>query len=122
MSDTAGVVGMGVVGPLVFENGPSRGPSNPGLGGDNGVGASGWVGAGGRVVTMVMTDGGYGDVRCVYAKVFSIAKCDTSRTVHSYDVLVKLSHFDNDSGLVPFGWMGTNQILQPYAISDDQWR
>ena len=30
MSDTTGVVGMGVVGPVVVEDGPSRGPSNPG--------------------------------------------------------------------------------------------
>ena len=30
VSDTTGVVGMGVVGPVVVEDGPSRGPSNPG--------------------------------------------------------------------------------------------
>ena len=30
MSDTAGAVGMGVVGPVVVDDGSSRGPSNPG--------------------------------------------------------------------------------------------
>ena len=49
----AGVVGMAIVGPVVVE----AGPSNPGLGGVDGVGASGWMDAGGPVMAMGMTDG-----------------------------------------------------------------
>ena len=52
MAGKAGVVGMGRVGPVVVD----AEPSNPG-GGVDGIGASGWMGAGGPVVAMGMTDG-----------------------------------------------------------------
>ena len=53
MSGMAGVEGMDIAGPVVVE----AGSSNPGRGGVDGVGASGWMGAGGPVIAMGMTDG-----------------------------------------------------------------
>ena len=47
----AGVVGMGTVGPVVVD----AEPSNP-VGGVDGMGASGWIGAGDPVIEMGITD------------------------------------------------------------------
>ena len=52
VSGMAGVEGMDIAGPVVVE----AGSSNPGRGGVDGVGAWGWMGAGGPVIAMGMTD------------------------------------------------------------------
>ena len=66
-------------------------------------------------------DGRTRDDRCVFPEELSVAKGDTTRTIHSHNVLVELSDLNDHACLVPFSRVGSSLVLNPYSVADSQW-
>ena len=56
-------------------------------------------------------DGRTRDDRCVFPEELSVAKGDTTRTIHSH----------NHACLVPFSRVGSSLVLDPHSVADSQW-
>ena len=59
-------------------------------------------------------DGRARDDRCVFPEELSVAKGDTTRTIHLHNVLVELSDLNDHACLVPFSRVGSSLVLDPY--------
>ena len=66
-------------------------------------------------------DGRTRDDRCLFHEELSVAKGDTTRTIHSHNVLVELSDLNDHACLVPFSRVGSSLVLDPYSVADSQW-
>ena len=66
-------------------------------------------------------DGRTRDDRCVFPEELSVAKGDTTRTIHSHNVLVELSDLKDHACLIPFSRVGSSLVLDPYSVADSQW-